>query len=77
MYNDNRKCCSVKSERAYALSFSKLEPYKGGLTMTVEQMRAAIKKSYDTDSWKKKVSKMSDAQIIAVYHKFAVCKKLK
>ena len=45
--------------------------------MTVEQMRAAIKKSYDTESWKKKVSKMSEAQIIAVYHKFAVSKKLK
>ena len=45
--------------------------------MTVEQMKAAIVRAYDTETWKKKVAKMSANQVIAVYNKFAVCKKLK
>ncbi len=35
--------------------------------MTVEQMRAEVAKLYTGESWKKKVSSMSDGQIIAIY----------
>lgn len=38
--------------------------------MTVQQMRSAILKVYNTASWKKKVADMYDDQIIAVYHTF-------
>lgn len=38
--------------------------------MTVQQMRDAILKVYDTESWKKKVANMYDDQVIAIYHNF-------
>lgn len=38
--------------------------------MTVQQMRNAILRVYDTNSWKKKVANMYDDQIIAIYHDF-------
>lgn len=38
--------------------------------MTVQQMRDAILKVYDTASWKKKVENMYDDQVIAIYHNF-------
>ena len=38
--------------------------------MTVQQMRNAILRVYDTESWKKKVANMYDDQIIAIYHDF-------
>ena len=39
--------------------------------MTVQQMKDAILKVYDTESWKKKVSNMYDDQVIAIYHNFS------
>lgn len=38
--------------------------------MTVDQMRAAITDVYPGRKWQKKVEKMHDDQVIAVYHKF-------
>lgn len=38
--------------------------------MTVEQMRESISKAYNTDSWKNKVKKMNEANVIAVYYRF-------
>ena len=38
--------------------------------MTVAQMRAAIFDAYSGRKWQKKVEKMHDDQVIAVYHKF-------
>ena len=38
--------------------------------MTVDQMRAAIIDAYPGGKWRKKVEKMHDDQVIAVYHKF-------
>jgi hypothetical protein len=40
-------------------------------------MRKAVEKVYDGEKWKDKVSKMSEAQIIAVYYRFLNSKKLK
>ena len=40
------------------------------MAMTVQQMRSAILKVYNTKSWKKKVENMYDDQIIAIYHNF-------
>lgn len=45
--------------------------------MSVQQMRAEIAKVYAGLSWKNKVSKMSDGQVVAVYHKFLIDRKLK
>ena len=46
--------------------------------MSVEQMRCAVAAAYkSSDSWQKKVAKMSDSQIIALYHKFLSSGKLK
>ena len=39
--------------------------------MTVEQMRGAIMRVYDTQSWKKKVLTMYDDQVIAIYYDFS------
>lgn len=38
--------------------------------MTIQQMKDAIVKVYDTASWKKKVENMYDNQVIAIYHNF-------
>lgn len=45
--------------------------------MSIQQMRKAIEDVYQGESWKHKVSRMSDNQIIAIYHKFLTSKKLK
>ncbi len=46
--------------------------------MSVEQMRCAVAAAYkSSDSWQKRVAKMSDGQIIAIYHKFLSSGKLK
>ncbi|MCX7817552.1 MAG: hypothetical protein N2317_08625 [Syntrophales bacterium] len=45
--------------------------------MSVAQMRNAIVKVYPGEKWKQKVLKMSDGQVIAVYHNFLSSKKLK
>jgi hypothetical protein len=44
--------------------------------MGVNEMRDAIIKVYGSESWKNKVSKMSDAQVTAVYLKFKSSGKL-
>lgn len=44
--------------------------------MSVEQMRMAISKVYPGGKWSKKVSKMSDKQVIAVYSRMLYDKKL-
>lgn len=38
--------------------------------MTIQQMRAAIAKVYQTESWRKKVKNMCDSQVIAIYYDF-------
>ena len=38
--------------------------------MSINQMRAAIAEVYTGNKWKRKVEKMHDDQIIAVYYKF-------
>lgn len=38
--------------------------------MSVSNMRSAIAKVYPGQSWKYKVAKMSDQQVIAVYFSF-------
>ena len=38
--------------------------------MNVELMRSEIAKAYPGDDWKKRVKRMSDEQVIAVYHSF-------
>lgn len=36
--------------------------------MTTSNMRGWVKSAYTSDSWKKKVDRMSDEQIIAIYY---------
>lgn len=38
--------------------------------MSVEYMRECLLKVYPTKKWRVKVNRMSDTQVIAVYHKF-------
>lgn len=38
--------------------------------MTVQEMKVAISRVYQTESWKKKVKNMHDSQVIAIYHDF-------
>lgn len=38
--------------------------------MSVEQMRQYLLAQYPSESWKSKVKKMSDAQIVAIYKRF-------
>lgn len=45
--------------------------------MSVEQMRACVIKVYDSPSWRNKVAKMGDGQIIAIYNSFKEKRKLK
>lgn len=42
----------------------------GVINMKVETMRREICKAYPNDIWHKRVKKMPDNQIIAIYHKF-------
>lgn len=39
--------------------------------MTVLAMRQVLKDQYPSEKWRIKVSKMSDSQVIAVYHRIA------
>lgn len=45
--------------------------------MSTELMREAIKKVYPGEKWKKKVEKMSDNQVIAIYYKMLNSRELK
>jgi hypothetical protein len=45
--------------------------------MSIEQMRRAVEDAYPGEKWRRKVSRMADGQIIAVYHKFLDSRKLK
>lgn len=38
--------------------------------MTVYEMKCAIRKVYNTNSWRRKVDAMYDDQVIAIYCKF-------
>ena len=44
--------------------------------MSIEQMRVAISKVYPGEKWYQKVYKMSDSQVLAIYHKFLNDKRL-
>lgn len=44
--------------------------------MSVDQMREAITKVYPAERWQKKVAKMSEEQVMAIYFKFAQSGKL-
>ena len=44
--------------------------------MSVDQMREAITKVYPAERWQKKVAKMDDDQVMAIYFKFAQSGKL-
>lgn len=44
--------------------------------MSIEQMKAALKKSYPGPKWSVKVDKMSDKQIAATYMRLMNAKKL-
>ena len=48
-----------------------------GYEMSVEQMRAYVIKVYDNPTWRNKVAKMRDGQIIAIYNSFREKGKLK
>ena len=39
--------------------------------MTIENMKEAIKRVYDTTSWHRKVDAMYDDQVMAIYFKFS------
>lgn len=39
--------------------------------MTVQQMRSAIKKVYDSHTWRHRVERMPSNQVIAIYRSFA------
>lgn len=45
--------------------------------MTIEQMRAEVSAWYPSDSWRDKVAKMPDNQVIAMYFKRAESNRLK
>lgn len=46
--------------------------------MSVEQMRAILKRQYNgAFKWVNRVNKMSDAQVIAVYHRMLYAHQLK
>lgn len=47
-------------------------------TMSVEQMRAILKRQYNgAYKWVNRVNKMSDAQVVAVYHRMLYAHQLK
>lgn len=45
--------------------------------MSLDQMRSTLATAYSGEKWKRKVSAMSDGQVIAVYYKFLAEKKFK
>lgn len=46
--------------------------------MSVEQMRAVLKRQYNgAMKWVNRVNKMSDAQVVAVYHRMLYAHQLK
>lgn len=46
--------------------------------MSVEQMRAVLKRQYNgAYKWVNRVNKMSDAQVVAVYHRMLYAHQLK
>jgi len=45
--------------------------------MTIEQMRSCVAGAYFGDQWKKKVAKMPDDQIVALYHSLVKQGKIK
>ena len=44
--------------------------------MSIEQMRAAIKKAYPSYTWDRKVDKMADEQVAATYNRLLNAKQL-
>ena len=38
--------------------------------MSIEQMKEEIKKVYPKETWESKIERMTDKQIIAIYHRF-------
>lgn len=44
--------------------------------MSVDQMRYSISMAYSGKKWANKVKRMSDSQVIAVYHRFVAQGKL-
>lgn len=47
-------------------------------TMSVEQMRAILKRQYNgAYKWVNRVNKMSDTQVVAVYHRMLYAHQLK
>ena len=43
--------------------------------MTIDQMRVYVGSQYDSPGWKRKVQKMPDGQVIALYYKFKTTPK--
>lgn len=44
--------------------------------MSIQQMRSAIAKVYPGEKWQKKVAKMKDPQVLAVYNRMLEAKQL-
>lgn len=44
--------------------------------MNTKAMRAALKTVYTGDRWKRKVDRMSDAQVVAIYRNLQLQNKL-
>lgn len=44
--------------------------------MSVEQMREIITKLYSSQTWKNRVDKMADNQVIAIYHSYLAKNRL-
>lgn len=45
--------------------------------MTNQQMRSRVAEAYSGESWKDRVAKMSDGQIIAIYKRLLASGKIK
>lgn len=45
--------------------------------MATSREREAVKSAYDSITWRKKVDKMSDEQLVAVYQRLRAQNKLK
>lgn len=43
---------------------------KGGVEMKIETMRSEISKVYSGTGWAKKVKRMPDSQVLAIYYNF-------
>jgi hypothetical protein len=59
-----------------SLVFLFIYPNQGDRTMSIELMRKAIEKVYPNETWKKKVSKMTNGQILAIYNRMLENKQL-